>query len=54
MGNIPRPVDENTDLAVEFVGEPGKVFRKFGSDDLARYFSPVDSFESVEINSLKS
>ena len=54
MGNIPRPADKNTDLAVYFMGDRCKVSGKLRADEFAMELSPVNPFESIQITCFKT
>jgi hypothetical protein len=49
MGDVACPVDKDTDLAVYFLRERGKVPCKLGTDAFAMEFPPVNPFESIQI-----
>ena len=54
MGDIPSPGDENTYLAVYFVGEFSEISCEFRAYQFSRYLSPINPFKRVQVTGFKS
>jgi hypothetical protein len=54
MGNVARPADKDTDLAVYFIRERCKVSGKLRADEFAMELPPVNPFERIQIACFKA